>query len=145
MIGTSAAEPSPQAAAEVFVVRPMVEGDIPFVKDSWLRSAWHDENRKLKVRGVKWLDRSKAGRTWYASVRPYVERIIAEPAVVVLVACAREDEAHIAGWVAIRAGREIRSHVKHAYRPWRVDALLAAAVVTATDLLVQASEAEELL
>lgn len=119
--------PSEDAAAVVFAVRCMELGDIAFVTDSWLRSAWCTENRKLKRNHVNRKDRETAGRSWWEAVRPQVQGLLRSPAVVVLVACDREDRGHIAGWLAMRAGLELRSHIKHAYRPWGVDVLLRTA------------------
>lgn len=114
-------------AGEVFVVRRMVADDVAFVTDSWLRSAWDKENRRLKSEGANRRERERAGRAWFDAIRPKVEALIGARATLVLVACDRDDATHIAGWVAIRDGQELRSHVKHAYRPWGVAELLRAA------------------
>ena len=115
-------------AAEVFRVRAMVDGDLAFVTDSWLRSAWHAEQRKLAARGVSKRERLRASRGWFAVVRPQVEALIASDGVLIAIACDRDDESHVAGWVAIRADQELKLYVKHAYRPWGIEALLRGAV-----------------
>jgi hypothetical protein len=116
------------AAAEVFMVRLMEPGDLAFVTDSWLRSAWHAEDRKLKRAHANRAERQRAGKSWFQAVRPHVEGLIRASNVQVIVACDRTDRAHIAGWMAVRDGEVIRSHVKLAYRPWAVDALLMSAL-----------------
>lgn len=125
---TSAAVPPPSgAAAEVFAVRRMVPGDVAFVVDSWLRSAWHSENQRLRATHNR-RQRESAGREWYAVIRPRVQALVADPMTAVLVACDKDDRNHIAAWVAIRGGVELRSHIKHLYRGWGVDALLRTAM-----------------
>lgn len=126
-MSTSAATPTPTAAAEVFLVRRMVAADLAFVTDSWLRSAWHAENKKLKA-SHNARERERAGRAWFDAIRPRVEALIADRGTLVLVACDRAEPNHIAAWMAIREGREVRSHVKHAYRPWGVYELLVLAM-----------------
>ncbi len=121
--------PVAEAAAEVFAIRAMLESDLPFVRDSWLRSAWGQEARKLRAKGVKARERVQAGRSWFDSVRPAVTEILAAPSVVVIVACCREDRAHIAGWLALRDREPVRSYVKQVYRPWDVEGLLRRAAV----------------
>jgi hypothetical protein len=133
---TAAATHSPEAAAAVFVVRLMEPGDLAFVTDSWLRSAWSPEAKKVKAglraqgAGVAATKRGilRARFSWFDAVRPRVTALIADVQTVTLVACDREDRNHIAGWVATRDGLELRSYVKDAYRPWGVDALLRSAM-----------------
>ncbi len=116
-----------EAAAAVFLVRRMVPGDLAFVMDSWLRSAWHQENRKLRqTRNSR--ERERAGRDWFDVVRPKVEILIRQRTTTVLVACDRSETNHLAGWVAFGPTGELRSHIKHAYRPWGVAALLKRAM-----------------
>lgn len=138
MNSTSAAVPPPaSAAAEVFLLRPMRAADTAFVMDSWLRSAWHVEERKLtaalKTSGASWTQRQrqirKAKRSWMEAVGPHARALVVAVGTTVAIVCDREDESHIAGWVAFREGRELRSHVKHAYRArWGVEDLLRAAM-----------------
>ncbi len=123
----SAAGQPPTAAAEVFAIRRMVAADLAFVTDSWLRSAWHTENTKLRATHNR-RERERAGRAWFDAIRPRVTALIADRGTTVLVACDRPEPSHIAGWIAIREGREVRSHVKHAYRPWGVGELLRIAM-----------------
>lgn len=113
-----------EAASEVFGVRPMVADDMAFVRDSWLRSAWHAENCKLKLRRVKQRDRIRAGRSWWDGVRPHVTALLEDSQVRVIVACCRETPNHIAAWLAIKNGEPIRMYIKQAYRGFGVDRLL---------------------
>ncbi len=121
----AAAPPNPSGAAAevVFRIRAMRPSDLAFVTDSWLRSAWDQENRRLRVTHNR-REREKAGKAWWPAARPKVEALIADEATAVIIACDRTDPDHIAGWLAIREGVELRSHVKHAYRPWGVGDLL---------------------
>jgi hypothetical protein len=105
----------------------MVEGDVPFVRDSWLRSAWHRESRKLQRQRVGQRERMRISKRFFEDIRPHVTMLIRDGAISVVIACDREDPNHIAGWIALRDGREVRLYVKQAYRPWGIDALLRAA------------------
>jgi hypothetical protein len=119
---------SPEAAAEVFNVRPFAATDFAFVRDSWLRSAWGLENRKLKRRKVSARNRIQASRSWFDKVRPYVGELLNSGDLRVLVACCRETPDHIAAWMVIKDGAAIRLYIKQAYRGWGVDALLRGAI-----------------
>jgi len=146
------------AAREVFVCRRMVPADLAFVIDSWLRSAWHRESMRLKKTHTR-FQRINAGRSWFDAVRPRVSALVADPRAAVFVVCDREDQTHIAGWIALQGGQELRSYIKHAYRGWGVDDLLRAAATeeiaktaprriaggSSPDIRLQAEEAEELL
>jgi hypothetical protein len=116
------------AAAEVFRLRAMVPGDVAFVRDSWMRSAWSAEEQKLRARGVKQRDRWRMKRGWQSQVREHVTALIERSGAEFIVACDREDEDHIAGWLAVRDGKVLRVHVKQDYRPWDVEGYLRAAV-----------------
>lgn len=116
------------AAAEVFRLRAMVPGDVPFIRDSWMRSAWSVEEQKLRARGVKQRDRWRMKRSWQTEVRAYVTALIEKSGARFVVACDREDEDHIAAWMAVRDGKVLRLHVKLDYRPWDVEGYLRSAV-----------------
>ena len=125
-------------AREVFTIRPMCEDDIAFVMDSWMRSAWNAENTKLRKTHNR-KQREKAGRAWFDAIRPKVRALLEDRKTTVLVAVCKEDPDHIAAWVAIRDGREMRSHIKHAYRGFGVDRMLKDAM----DATVQAHRTQE--
>lgn len=118
------------AVVEVFEVRRMVPGDLPFVRDSWVRQAWQRERAKLKAQGMGRRKLDRATQPFYAAVRPKVTELIEREDVAVLVACERQDPAHIGGWVAVdlRQDEEIASYVKADYRPWGIAGLLKQAM-----------------
>lgn len=130
----AAAAPAHPVAAAFLLVRKMTPRDTTFVMDSWLRSAWHPEKRKLeaelKARRSPWSHRDRevrrVKRAFMEAIRPRVEELM--KAGTVLVACDREDENNIAGWVAVLEGREVRSYIKLDYRGWGVDELLVQAM-----------------
>jgi len=120
-----AAGPAPSAAAQVFAVRAFRGSDLPFVRDSWLRSAWDVQNRQLKSSGVRSRARALAGAAWQGVNRPKVTAMLLEPGgVVVTLACDRSDDDHLAGWLAVKGESVVYRYTKAAYRGWGLQRLL---------------------
>ena len=111
------------AAAAVFDVRPFESGDMAFVRDSWLRSAWHREDRRLRLEGKSRNAREIAGAAWYGINRAHVTTLIGTADV--LVAVDKTDTDHIGGWMAVAEGEPLYAYVKNAYRGWGIAKLLA--------------------
>jgi hypothetical protein len=121
LVGTA-----PAAASDVFAVRSLRQGDIPFVRDSWLRSSWDKEKQAQKANGVRSKTIFENSVRWYASHRPAVTRLLERPGgVTVFVACERDDQDHIGGWLAARLGLVTYAYVKAAYRGFGIVKMLA--------------------
>jgi hypothetical protein len=113
-------------AAEVFAVRPFEAPDIAFVRDSWLRSSWNDQDLALRDAGESPARRKQRGAIWYAEHRPRVTRLLlGDEPVTVLVACDREDAHHLGAWLAAYQGSAIYAYSKLAYRGWGLVTMLA--------------------
>ena len=114
-------------AAEVFTVRGYDPAtDLAFVKDSWLRSAWGQENQRLKEReGKSARVRRGIGVDWYARHRPLVAAKLESGLIVVWVAVDRTDRDHIGAWLATRNGATHYAYTKEAYRGWGLIKMLA--------------------
>lgn len=120
------AGPVISAAAQVFACRAFRAGDLPFVRDSWLRSAWDVQNRALKADGVKSRARALAGAAWHGINRPKVTALLLSPSgVTVSMACDRSDDDHLAGWLAVKGPSVIYAYTKAAYRGWGLIQMLA--------------------
>ena len=124
---TALSNAQPSAAAQVFLVRPFRGGDLAFVRDSWLRSAWDVQNRALKADGVRSRARAIAGAAWQGINRPKVTALLLDPGgVTVTLACDRSDDDHLAGWLAVGPGPSvIYAYTKQAYRGWGLIQMLA--------------------
>jgi hypothetical protein len=120
--------PAPETLSDVFAVRAMRPGDIAFIRDSWLRSAWDVEKRRQQANGVKGRRLYGNGVRWYATHRPLVTRLLERrDGVTVWVACELQDPDHIGGWLATRFGCVEYAYVKAAYRGFGIVKMLAAA------------------
>ena len=131
LLGVSHAGLSP--AEEIFEVRPFRSSDMAFVMDSWLRVGWWQESQRLRTLGYNRFKRSAARDPWFRQNRSQAEKMLVTDGVTVLVAVDREDDNHIAGWIAVYAGRRVAGAVKGAYQmdhngePWGVEDMLSRA------------------
>ena len=113
-------------AAEVFTVRAFQAGDLAFVRDSWLRSAWGAEKRRLQAEKVRSRAIGVAGAAWYGLHRPKVTQLVLGGGVTITVACERDDANRIGGWLAIGPERTVvYCYVKQAYRGFGLIRMLA--------------------
>lgn len=74
-----------------WVLRPHTQDDIPFLIDSW-GSSYYKGTQAYRLLSPK---------EFHSFHRPIRERFFQRPTATVIVACAKEDNWHILGWVGV--------------------------------------------